>query len=123
MKKIFFAIFCIFAIIVFASCNGKDNKKETNPLWGMWTMYPQSDVKKEIMFNDDFTGFVFVADTVQYEISWHQENLLEVRYFDMTTAKKDKGSVVSYETTVLGDTLVLKDIKNNSVLRYLRFKE
>ena len=40
---------------------------KVNPLWGMWTLQSeQSGAKTEIMFTDDYTGFVIVDEDVKF---------------------------------------------------------
>lgn len=111
MKRIYTV--CMVAMLMTAlfSCGNKSqqssDKKEINPIWGMWLQQtPATDVKQEIMFNEDFTGFVFVADTLQYCLQWSQDNNLNVVY------KSPAGDVLSdkeskYDVTLNGDTLVL----------------
>ena len=118
MKKYFVMLSAVVAMLV-ASCSGD----KTNPIWGMWTLPSESPVKTEIMFTDDFTGFVFVADTVQFETSWQQDSVLRVNYFDMAAGRKGLGIQKIYSVTVDGDVLTLKDKKSGEVTKYSRFVE
>ena len=120
MKKNLLFIFASAVVACIMSCS--DSK--VNPLWGMWTLQSeQSGAKTEIMFTDDFTGFVFVADTVQFETSWQQDSVLRVNYFDMAAGRKGLGIQKAYSVTVDGDILTLKDKKSGEVTKYSRFLE
>ena len=118
MKRI--GYFCILVTFFIIACN---SDKKVDPLWGMWTLQSSSPVKTEIMFNDDYTGFVFVADTVQFETSWQQDSLLNVAYFDMTSGKKSLGIRKSYSFKIDGDVLILKDCETGEDSKYMRFVE
>jgi hypothetical protein len=75
------------------------------------------------MFNDDNTGFVFVADTVQYETAWQQDSLLRVRYFEAASAKKTLGKFKFYRVSIDGDAMKLEELKTGKVTKYLRYVE
>ncbi|MBQ7361643.1 MAG: hypothetical protein IJW68_04025 [Bacteroidaceae bacterium] len=117
MKKYFVIASVVVAMIV-AACS----EKETNPLWGMWILKSTSPIKTEIMFNDDNTGFVFVADTVRFETSWQQDSLLNVHMFDMTVGKS-LGMKKSYRVTIDGNEMKMENVKTGNITEYTRFVE
>ncbi len=120
MKKILSFIVASVAIISISSCGGN----KVNPLWGMWTLQTeQSGAKTELMFTDDYTGFVIVDEAVQYETSWQQDTLLRVNYFEMSTGKKGLGVRKTYSFDIDGDNLTMKDVETGEVSKYKRFVE
>ena len=120
MKKNLLFIFASALVACIISCS--DSK--VNPLWGMWTLQSeQSGSKTEIMFTDDYTGFVIVDEDVKYETSWQQDSVLRVNYFEMSTGKKGLGVRKTYSVDVDGDILTLKDIESGEVSKYSRFVE
>lgn len=119
MKKTFLIISAVAAMLIVASCSGD----KTNPLWGMWTQKPIFGPKTEIMFNDDYTGFVFVADTVKYETTWQQDSLLRVNFFEASSSKKSLGEFKSFRVTIDGDEMKLEEVKSGKVTNYSRFVE
>ena len=119
MKKSFLIISAVAAMLFVAACSGE----KTNPLWGLWTQKPIFGAKTEIMFNDDNTGFVFVADTVMYETRWMQDSLLRVSYYETNSPQKIKGVLKSFRVTVDGDKMKLEDVKTGQVTKYSRYVE
>ena len=119
MKKRSFLFSAVAAMLLVAACSGN----KTNPLWGMWTQKPIFGPRTEIMFNDDNTGFVFVADTVKYETTWQQDSLLRVNFFESSSAKKTLGEFRSFRVTINGDEMKLEEIKTGKVTKYSRYVE
>ncbi len=120
MKKILSFLIVMAAIFCASSCN--DSK--VNPLWGMWTLQTdESGAKTELMFTDDFTGFVIIDEDVKYETSWQQDTLLRVSYFDMSTDKKGLGIRKVYSVDIDGNELTMKDVESGEVSKYKRFVE
>lgn len=115
MKKLFFLISAFTVMLFMAGC------EKPNPLWGLWIQVPRIDAKTEIMFNDDNTGFVFVADTVKYETAWKQDSLLQVRYFDTSSSQKSLGELKFYRVSIDGDNMRLEELKTGKVTKYSRY--
>ena len=115
MKKIFFAFSALVVMLFMAGCNN------TNPIWGLWTQEPALVQKTEIMFNDDNTGFVFVADTAKYETKWQQDSLLIVKYVDPYA--KEATESKSYRVSIDGNTMKLEDVNTGKVTNYSRYVE
>lgn len=117
MKKLFFLI-SVFTIMLFvAGC------EKPNPLWGLWMQTPKFGPKTEIMFLDDNTGFVFVADTAKYETTWKQDSLLQVRYFDASSSQKSLGELKCYKVSIDGNNMKLEEVKTGKVTNYSRYIE
>lgn len=114
MKKYFFVIAAIVSLMIVACGNS------SNPLWGMWILHSPAPVKTEVMFNDDNSGFVFMADEVCFETTWTQDTLLHVKYKD--THKGIKFSR-SYTVNLAGDSLKLTDTLTGDITEYTRFVE
>lgn len=117
MKKLFFLISAFSIMLFMAGC------EKPNPLWGLWTQKPIFGPRTEIMFNDDNTGFVFVADTVKYETAWKQDSLLQVRYFDASSSYKSLGELKFYRVSIDGDNMKLEELKTGKVTNYSRYVE
>ena len=117
MKKYFLIIATIVSLVIIA-CG-----KSTNPLWGMWILQTPSPVRTEVMFNDDNTGFVFMADEVRFETTWTQDTLLHVKYKDTFSSNTGLGLSRSYSVTLDGNNLKLKDTLTGEVTEYTRFVE
>ncbi len=120
MKKSIFIISAMVAMLFVAACGFGE---KTNPLWGLWTQKPIFGPKTEIMFNDDNTGFVFVADTVKYETTWKQDSLLRVNFFETSSSKKSMGEFKSFKVTIDGDAMKLEEVKTGKVTKYSRYVE
>ena len=91
-----------------------------NPILGMWRQY-ESDKKTEIMFNEDYTGFVFDSDTLFSELSWRQDDCLSVHY----SLTIDSVRIVEkhrYNVSFLSDTLLLHEIDNGVVSKFGRVR-
>ncbi len=119
MKKSFLLISAVATMLFVAACGGE----KVNPLWGLWTQKPVFGPKTEIMFNDDNTGFVFVADTVMYETKWQQDSLLRVSYFGTELPRKHVGKFKTFRVTIDGDKMKLEDVKTGQVTKYSRYVE
>ena len=113
-------ISAVAAMLLIAAC---ESGNKTNPLWGLWVQKPIFGAKTEIMFNDDHTGFLFVADTVQYETRWFQDSLLRVSYMDGATLQRIPGMLKSYRVTIDGDKMKLEEINSGKVTQYTRYVE
>ena len=118
MKKAFFAISAIAALLFIAAC---DSGNKVNPLWGLWIQKSVSGPKTEIMFNDDNTGFVFVADTVTYETKWIQDSLLIINYFEPSVERQGVGVLKSFRVSISGNTMKLKNAHTGEVTKYSRY--
>ena len=118
MKKYFVIALALICLLVVAGSCGK----KTNPLWGLWTLNSTSPVKTEFMFNDDNTGFIFVADTVRFETSWTQDSLLNLQMFDMNIGKSIS-IYRKYRVNIDGNTLKLQDVETGITREYSRFVE
>ena len=130
MKNI---IFAISLAVVLVSCGGKKQEQATveaqavkveSPVLGLWVQQePATEGKREIMFNEDRTGFVFVADTLHSRIKWEQGSSLNVTFEHKNGAVEE----AVYTYTVNADTLCLGacDAKGDvgAVSSYVRFKE
>ncbi len=126
MKNIIFAV-SLLAMLV--ACGGKKQEqvqavKVKSPVLGLWVQQePATESKCEIMFNEDKTGFVFVADTLHSRIKWEQGSSLNV------TFEHKNGAVEQavYIYNVNADTLCLgtcgSDGSVETVNSYVRFKE
>ena len=120
MKKNLLLIVALVAMFIAASCSGD----KVNPLWGMWTLQGgQSGTKTEIMFTDDYTGFVIINEDVKYETSWQQDSILRVNYFEMESGKKGLGVQRTYSIDVDGNTLTMREIESGAVSTYERYVE
>ena len=120
MKKNLLLIVAFVAMFIAASCSGD----KVNPLWGMWTLQgDQSGTKTEIMFTDDYTGFVIINEDVQYETSWQQDSLLRVSYFEMASGNKSLGVRKTYSIEIDGNTLTMKETGTGAVSTYKRYVE
>lgn len=127
MKTRFVCTALLFLLL--ASCGGEKKEqpaaKIIDPVWGLWVQQiPDGTAKFELMFNEDKSGFLFVDDALKFKIEWEQDSLLHVRYKEPT----NPAEVVvtkSFEKTMKGDTLWLRDIDSNNSekLLYLRFKQ
>ena len=120
MKKSFLIILAVAAMLFVAACSGN----KVNPLWGLWTQKPVFGPKTEFMFNDDNTGFVFVADTVQYETMWSQDSLLRVNFYETSSPRTLAPDVFkSFRVTIDGDKMKLEEVKTGKVTQYSRYVE
>ena len=120
MKKAFFVVSAMVAMLFVAACGSGE---KTNPIWGLWVQKPAFGPKTEIMFNDDNTGFVFVADTVKYETRWQQDTLLRVIYVEPSAAINPIGEFTFYRVTIDGDVMKLEERKTGKVTSYSRYIE
>ena len=120
MKKSFILISAVASMLLVAACGSGE---KTNPLWGLWMQKPVFGPKTEIMFNDDNTGFVFVADTVQFETKWQQDSLLRVNYFEVSSSQKTHGEFKYYRVEIDGDMMKLEEVKTGKVTNYSRYVE
>lgn len=118
MKKTLLIISSVAAIFLMAACEEK-----ANPIWGLWLQKPVFGPKTEIMFNDDNTGFVFVADTVKYETTWSEDSLLRVFYREASSQQNSLGDVKSYKVKIDGDVMLLEEKKTGDVTKYSRYVE
>ena len=120
MKKSFFVISAVAAMLFVAACSGN----KVNPIWGLWTQKPIFGPKTEFMFNDDNTGFVFVADTVQYETTWTEDSLLRVSFFEASSPRTlVSDDFKSYRVIIDGDNMKLEEVKTGKVTQYSRYVE
>lgn len=129
--KHFVYTFIAAATISFAACGSGNEKKPTaenvNPLWGMWIRQePSASAKWEIMFNEDNTGFVFVADTLLCRTQWKCDSLLHVDFLpqnDSTVCAVSK----RFEAAIDADTLLLRCMNvaegEPAESRYMRYKQ
>ena len=92
----------------------------SNPLLGMWQQCSCS-TKSEIIFNEDFTGFVFDCDTLFCEIQWRYDELLAVDFSLITDASRITAKVL-YNVDFINDTLLLKNVDNGELLKFNRVK-
>lgn len=91
-----------------------------NPILGMWRQY-ESDKKTEIMFNEDYTGFVFDSDTLFSELAWRQDDCLSVHY-SLTIDSVRIMEKHRYNVSFLSDTLFLHEIDNGTVSKFGRVR-
>lgn len=130
MKNVFFSLMCVAALLLTA-CGNKAQKSlvdDYGDMLGLWVLQePQRDAKWEMMFNEDSTGFVFVADTFHCSFSWlPNDDVIDVKYLynnggvKYTIANKFKHALDA-------DTLILQEIGEGGAElvknRYLRFKQ
>ena len=126
MKRI---VFCFAASLLFFSCGGKKTEKEPviNPLWGMWVQQePVMESKCEMMFTEDYKGFVFMADTFYCKMAWRQDSLLRI-YFVNTADTVTPPTLRKFRMAINEDTLLLKETAaeggESLTQKYIRFKE
>lgn len=116
-----------------AACVGNKTEqaaatKDYSELLGMWVLQQQQDsAKLEMMFNEDSTGFVFVADTFHCGIKWQPDSsLIDVRYLYSTNGIKF-AIEKRYSPTLDADTLFLQEVAPDGVLlvknKFVRFKQ
>lgn len=124
-RKLFTVIVLLFAIVavvtamLFPVAPVKTlPDAHSNPLLGMWQQCGCS-TKSEIMFNEDFTGFVFDCDTLFCEILWRHDELLVVDFSLITDASRITAKV-SYNVDFINDTLLLKNVDNGEFLKFNR---
>lgn len=126
MKKLMFFL-PVFLLLL--SCGGKKNEPQpaVNPLWGMWVQQePAVESKRELMFTEDNTGFVFVADTFSCSLRWKQTSMLNVFFIH----KNDTGFCTvdkKYNMSIDADTLFLHDVaateNEPAESKYVRFRQ
>ena len=114
MKKHFLIIATIVSLVIVA-CGNK-----SKALWGLWILQSPEPFKTEVMFNDDNSGFVFMADDVRFETTWTLDTMLHVDYKD--TFKGIRFSR-NYTMELDGDKLKLTDALTGKVTEYIRFVE
>ena len=78
MRTTVFSALAIVALL-FTACAGGQSEKPSAPYYsdmlGLWVLQqPDGAAKLELMFNEDSTGFVFVADTFHCGISWQPDS-------------------------------------------------
>ncbi len=126
--SVFSVIVTIALLLVACGGNNKKYSADYSEILGLWVLEgAQGDAKKEIMFNEDSTGFVFVADTFHCGISWLPgENSIDVKY------NYNKNGIKSSVTKVLKpvivvDTLTLQEIATGGaqaeITKYIRYKQ
>lgn len=121
MRKIVLYSATLLLLFVFVSC---ENKKRVNPLWGLWVQIePKTASKAEVMFNEDFTGFVFNADTLVCETRWKQNDMLKVTYLPAVATTGGSQYERAFDCMLAVDTLVLVDNASSASTRYLRVRE
>ncbi len=129
MKKTTVTCAMLLLSLVFYSCGNKTQNSsannKVNPIWGMWLQQePATEAKREIMFNDDFTGFVFVADTLQYTLQWSQDENLKIKYKNPLDGNAFVNELL-FNVTLSQDTLMLEtdDVQGQSEKKfYLRVR-
>ncbi|MBR3883269.1 MAG: hypothetical protein IKJ31_00700 [Bacteroidaceae bacterium] len=122
MNRFSVSVFALLLISFLATCKSNKEEKSANPLWGLWLQVePVTSSKCELMFNEDFSGFVFNADTLVSQTTWSHNDVLKVNY----SANSIHGVVetVVYDCILNADTLVLNDKSSLACKRYLRVKE
>lgn len=130
MKATIFSI--LAAALLFTACGGSKSEKTETPYYsemlGLWVLRePVNDSKLELMFNEDSTGFVFVADTFHCGISWQPDSSI----IDALYHYRMKGMKFSvprkFDYSVLCDTLFLREICEDGSLspvsKFVRFKQ
>lgn len=129
MKKYLFFVSSLLFAVMFIGCKGTTSEKTTDPIWGMWqklseegtrlsdslqTVFSEKvpdDLKYELMFCEDSTGFDFRNDTVFQLCKWLRNDSLIT--FSWTIAGNDAPHVCApsqlYVIRLTDDTLVVRD--------------
>lgn len=120
MKFIYIAMLAMSLTSCFGGNSKTNSASDVNPLWGLWVqMYPDTEAKSEIMFNDDCTGFLFIADTLVAETIWEQSDVVSVR-FSSSVNSTLHGIERIYDVQIDADTLSLIDKTTGLETNYLR---
>lgn len=126
--SVFSVIVTIALLLVACGGNNKKSSADYSEILGLWVLEgAQGDAKKEIMFNEDSTGFVFVADTFHCGISWLPgENSIDVKYnYNKNGIKSSVTKVL--KPVVVVDTLTLQEIATGGaqaeITKYIRYKQ
>ena len=126
-KKIFSALVLLIAIVAVVVMILLPNRSDaplynahSNPILGMWQQCGCSE-KSEIMFNEDYTGFVFESDTLFCEMQWRQDELLSVHY-SLVTDSATLTTKLNYEVSFLNDTLLLYNVDSNTQSKFMRVR-
>lgn len=129
MRTIVFSIIGLISLS-FAACGGNQKKSaaDYSDIFGLWVQQePQTAAKWEIMFTEDSTGFVFVADTFHCGISWLPgSSFIDVKY-NYTNSGAESSITKRLKPFVTGDTLLLQEIAADGTpslkSKYIRFKQ
>lgn len=126
-KKIFSALVLLIAIVAVVVMMLLPSRSDaplynahSNPILGMWQQCGCSE-KSEIMFNEDYTGFVFESDTLFCEMQWRQDELLSVHY-SLVTDSATLTTKLNYEVSFLNDTLLLYNVDSNTQSKFMRVR-
>ena len=123
MRTTVFSALAIVALL-FAACGGGRSEKPAAPYYsdmlGLWVLQqPDGAAKLELMFNEDSTGFVFVADT------FHSAVINAEYHYRMQGMKFSIPRRFDYSVSC--DTLFLREIAEDGSLspvsRFVRFKQ
>lgn len=117
--------------LLLVACGGKKDEAavpDYSNMLGLWMLQePQLESKWEIMFNEDSTGFIFVADTFHCGIAWQPDSAL----INVDFLYKNYGLKYSirrkFNAVVDADTLWLQEIAADGTPqtkdKYLRYKQ
>ena len=126
--SVFSVIVTIALLLVACGGNNKKSSADYSEILGLWVLEgAQGDAKKEIMFNEDSTGFVFVADTFHCGISWQPDSAVINAEYHYRMQGMKFSIPRRFDYSVSCDTLFLREIAEDGsmspVSRFVRFKQ
>ena len=131
MRTTVFSALAIVALL-FTACGGGRSEQPAAPYYsdmlGLWVLQqPDGAAKLELMFNEDSTGFVFVADTFHCGISWQPNSAVINAEYHYRMQGMKFSIPRRFDYSVSCDTLFLREFAEDGSLspvsRFVRFKQ